>query len=258
MFEEERAPNGAKNAFEENLNSVKKTGNVWRQCSSEVGQSLTCTQPDWQWVGLAEERMRRIRNALVSLKVAAIAAKCTFWCWATLTLCAVALSCKLCPRVSKSKSWSKKISMGCNWDAPQRSLHSLSSSIFTRPTTILGPYWQSAQTQKCLKCQMLQYFQVLSSGSLRGGFQISEQAFQPPGLDSCAETKPSGQNFPHLSFSAITTPEQNKPEHFSFDAIFFQLLAGAMQASWLCPSRLSGAQAAWYFLVTDRKQTRQF
>ena len=44
------------------------------------------------------------------------------------------------------------------------------------------------------------------SGCSREGSQISQQDFQPPAPDSCAETKPSGQNFPHLSFSAITTP----------------------------------------------------
>ena len=114
---------------------------------------------------------------------------------------AVALSCKLCPRVSKS--WSKKISMGCNWDALTRSLHSLSSSIFTR-TVQVGPhqYWghkfsllltptrqktplghQTDNTLKlkidyhCLKCQMLQNFQTPYLGLLERGLRNLRAGF---------------------------------------------------------------------------------
>ena len=212
-------------------------------------QSLTCTQPDWQWdsgglgVGRGAELRggRKSKLALVTLKVAAIAAKCTFWCWATLTRVQLHFPANCAQESARAgQRKSQWAAIGMHWHAhyiPCPAPFSLGRSKSDHTNTgatnsafyshLLGKrhHWATKLTIRSnsklitiawnVKCCKI--FKPLTSGSLREGFEISEQAFQPPGLDSCAETKPSGQNFPHLSFSAITTPEQNKPELSSFE-----------------------------------------
>ena len=60
------------------------------------------------------------------------------------------------------------------------------------------------------KCCHIQVPPQVDSGPLERRFQIWEKAFQPPALDRSAPTKPGRQNFPHLSFSAVTMRRQNK------------------------------------------------
>lgn len=114
----------------------KRKESVWRQCSNKVGQSLTCAQPDWQWAWgrrRGEEKNSVARGvALVTLKVAAIAAKCTFWCSATLTR----VQLHFLQIVPKSQLV-KEISMGCNWELAPRSLHFHSAQSNSRSKLIL-------------------------------------------------------------------------------------------------------------------------
>ena len=184
----------------------KRKESVWRQCSNKVGQSLTCAQPDWQWAW-GQRRKTQLHEELLLLH----------WKWRQSPRNAPfdvqprwrecsCTSCKLCPRVS----WSKK----SQWAAIGSWLHA--RCIFTRPNPIPGPSSLFC-TRPDFQAPHSSVVYKNRSGCSREGSQISQRDFQPPAPDSCAETKPSGQNFPHLSFSAITTPEQNKPELSSFE-----------------------------------------